>query len=154
MVSLFPARVRVSGISFTYNIAYAAWASITPLLLIGLMPESWDLCDFLRGDGGGGRKQRGILRHADAENRKVFDRWCCVNQQHDGGAGTIFVWTKLKHSSEKTPQGRWLGCKSLTPVHRCIPMFNKRLKQELSALREESSSLQQVKESLKARCLC
>jgi len=40
MVSLFPARIRVSGISFTYNIAYAAWASITPLLLIGLMPWS------------------------------------------------------------------------------------------------------------------
>ncbi|WP_027925923.1 MFS transporter [Pseudomonas sp. URMO17WK12:I12] len=44
MVSLFPARVRVSGISFTYNIAYAAWASITPLLLIGLMPWSPWLC--------------------------------------------------------------------------------------------------------------
>jgi MFS family permease len=44
MVSLFPARVRVSGISFTYNIAYAAWASITPLLLIGLMPWSPWIC--------------------------------------------------------------------------------------------------------------
>ncbi|POA76666.1 MFS transporter [Pseudomonas sp. DP16D-R1] len=44
MVSLFPARVRVSGISFTYNIAYAAWASITPLLLIGLMPWSPWVC--------------------------------------------------------------------------------------------------------------
>ena len=44
MVSLFPARVRVSGISFTYNIAYAAWASITPLLLIGLMPRSPWVC--------------------------------------------------------------------------------------------------------------
>ncbi|OLF51971.1 MFS transporter [Pseudomonas chlororaphis] len=40
MVGLFPARIRVSGISFTYNIAYALWASITPLLLIGLMPWS------------------------------------------------------------------------------------------------------------------
>jgi MFS family permease len=44
MVSLFPARIRVSGISFTYNIAYAAWASITPLLLIGLMPWSPWVC--------------------------------------------------------------------------------------------------------------
>ncbi|KQQ66500.1 MFS transporter [Pseudomonas sp. Leaf127] len=40
MVGLFPARIRVSGISFTYNIAYALWASLTPLLLIGLMPWS------------------------------------------------------------------------------------------------------------------
>jgi len=44
MVNLFPARVRVSGISFTYNIAYAAWASVTPLLLIGLMPWSPWIC--------------------------------------------------------------------------------------------------------------
>ncbi|WP_274643052.1 MFS transporter [Pseudomonas serbica] len=44
MVSLFPARIRVSGISFTYNIAYAAWASITPLLLIGLIPWSPWIC--------------------------------------------------------------------------------------------------------------
>jgi MFS family permease len=44
MVSLFPARIRVSGISFTYNIAYAAWASITPLFLIGLMPWSPWIC--------------------------------------------------------------------------------------------------------------
>ncbi|MBK5399373.1 MFS transporter [Pseudomonas sp. TH39(2020)] len=44
MVSLFPARIRVSGISFTYNIAYAVWASITPLLLIGLMPRSPWIC--------------------------------------------------------------------------------------------------------------
>jgi MFS family permease len=44
MVSLFPARIRVSGISFTYNIAYALWASITPLLLIGLMPWSPWVC--------------------------------------------------------------------------------------------------------------
>ena len=46
MVSLFPARIRVSGISFTYNIAYALWASITPLLLIGLMPWSPWVCVF------------------------------------------------------------------------------------------------------------
>ncbi|HWH87818.1 MAG TPA: MFS transporter [Pseudomonas sp.] len=44
MVGLFPARIRVSGISFTYNIAYAAWASITPLVLIGLMPWSPWIC--------------------------------------------------------------------------------------------------------------
>ena len=44
MVSLYPARIRVSGISFTYNIAYAAWASVTPLLLIGLMPWSPWIC--------------------------------------------------------------------------------------------------------------
>jgi MFS family permease len=44
MVGLFPAHIRVSGISFTYNIAYAAWASITPLLLIGLMPWSPWIC--------------------------------------------------------------------------------------------------------------
>lgn len=44
MVGLFPAHIRVSGISFTYNVAYAAWASITPLLLIGLMPWSPWIC--------------------------------------------------------------------------------------------------------------
>ncbi|RZA04348.1 MAG: MFS transporter, partial [Proteobacteria bacterium] len=44
MVGLFPAKVRVSGISFTYNIAYALWASITPLLLIALMPWSLWVC--------------------------------------------------------------------------------------------------------------
>lgn len=40
MVGLFPPRVRVSGISLTYNIAYALWASTTPLMLIALMPWS------------------------------------------------------------------------------------------------------------------
>jgi MFS family permease len=44
MVGLFPARIRVSGISFTYNLAYALWASTTPLLLIGLMPWSPWVC--------------------------------------------------------------------------------------------------------------
>lgn len=44
MVGLFPARIRVSGISFTYNIAYALWASTTPLLLIALMPWSPWIC--------------------------------------------------------------------------------------------------------------
>lgn len=44
MVGLFPAKIRVSGISFTYNIAYALWASTTPLLLIALMPWSPWVC--------------------------------------------------------------------------------------------------------------
>ncbi len=44
MVGLFPAPIRVSGISFTYNIAYALWASTTPLLLIALMPWSAWVC--------------------------------------------------------------------------------------------------------------
>jgi len=44
MVNLFPAKIRVSGISFTYNIAYALWASMTPLLLIALVPWSPWVC--------------------------------------------------------------------------------------------------------------
>jgi len=44
MVGLFPAQVRVSGISFTYNLAYALWASTTPLLLIALLPWSLWVC--------------------------------------------------------------------------------------------------------------
>ncbi|MDE1165873.1 MAG: MFS transporter [Pseudomonas sp.] len=44
MIGLFPARIRVSGISFTYNIAYALWASVTPLALIALMPWSPWVC--------------------------------------------------------------------------------------------------------------
>lgn len=44
MVGLFPANIRVSGISFTYNIAYALWASTTPLLLIALMPWNIWVC--------------------------------------------------------------------------------------------------------------
>ncbi|MNB56400.1 Biofilm dispersion protein BdlA [compost metagenome] len=39
------------------------------------------------------------------------------------------------------------------PAHRYFPMFNKRLKQELTALREELSSLVQVKESLESEML-
>ncbi|MCD5984844.1 MFS transporter [Pseudomonas sp. CDFA 610] len=46
MVGLFPANIRVSGISFTYNIAYAFWASTTPLLLIALMPWNIWVCVF------------------------------------------------------------------------------------------------------------
>jgi hypothetical protein len=44
MVGLFPAHIRVSGISFTYNIAYALWASTTPLMLIALMPWNPWVC--------------------------------------------------------------------------------------------------------------
>jgi MFS family permease len=44
MVGLFPAQIRVSGISFTYNVAYAVWASTTPLALIALMPWSPWVC--------------------------------------------------------------------------------------------------------------
>lgn len=44
MVGMFPAQVRVSGISFTYNIAYSIWASVTPLLLIAAMPWSPWVC--------------------------------------------------------------------------------------------------------------
>ena len=44
MVGLFPADIRVSGISFTYNIAYAGWASFTPLMLVALMPVSAWVC--------------------------------------------------------------------------------------------------------------
>ena len=47
MVGLFPAAIRVSGISVTYNIAYALWASVTPLLLIALMPwNQWVAVGF------------------------------------------------------------------------------------------------------------
>jgi len=44
MVGLFPANIRVSGISFTYNIAYALWGATTPLMLIALMPWSPWVC--------------------------------------------------------------------------------------------------------------
>lgn len=44
MVGLFPAQIRVSGISFTYNVTYALWASTTPLALIALMPWSPWVC--------------------------------------------------------------------------------------------------------------
>ena len=44
MVGLFPVKIRVSGISFTYNVAYALWASTTPLMLIALMPWSPWVC--------------------------------------------------------------------------------------------------------------
>lgn len=40
MVELFPADIRVSGISLTYNVTYAIWASAMPLMLIALTPWS------------------------------------------------------------------------------------------------------------------
>ena len=57
MVGLFPADIRVSGISFTYNLSYALWASVTPLALIALIPWSpWVCVAFCAGMGaiGGG----------------------------------------------------------------------------------------------------
>ncbi|MEE1866008.1 MFS transporter [Pseudomonas auratipiscis] len=55
MVGLFPPRVRVSGISLTYNIAYALWASTTPLMLIALMPISaWASVGYSLAMGGVG----------------------------------------------------------------------------------------------------
>ncbi len=44
MIGLFPSNIRVTGISLTYNIAYSIWGSITPLILIALMPVSPWLC--------------------------------------------------------------------------------------------------------------
>ncbi|AHG39935.1 MFS transporter [Pseudomonas syringae CC1557] len=44
MIGLFPAGIRVTGISVTYNIAYALWASTTPLMLIVLMPWNVWVC--------------------------------------------------------------------------------------------------------------
>lgn len=40
MVGLFPAQVRVSGISLGYNLAYALWASVTTLGLLASVPWS------------------------------------------------------------------------------------------------------------------
>ena len=65
MVGLFPARIRVSGISFTYNML-RAWASITPLLLIGCAMEPVDLRNLLRGDGHSGCAEGGVFWLADA----------------------------------------------------------------------------------------
>ncbi|TWI52616.1 putative MFS family arabinose efflux permease [Pseudomonas duriflava] len=44
MIGLFPSHIRVTGISFTYNIAYSIWGSVTPLILIALMPVSPWFC--------------------------------------------------------------------------------------------------------------
>jgi len=37
MVMVFPARVRVTGISFSYNIAYAVFGGLTPAVLAWLV---------------------------------------------------------------------------------------------------------------------
>lgn len=50
----------------------------------------------------------------------------------------VFLSNKPAGLFRNLAQGRWLGHNdALTPAHWCPPMFNKRLKQELSALREE-----------------
>ena len=68
MVGLFPARIRVSGISFTYNIAYALWASVTPLALIALMPWSpWVCVAYCVGMGVVGALVSCRLRAASAD---------------------------------------------------------------------------------------
>jgi MFS family permease len=47
MVSLFPPQVRVSGISLTYNLTYAAWASFTTLGLLAAATWSpWALVGY------------------------------------------------------------------------------------------------------------
>ncbi|WP_085594652.1 MULTISPECIES: MFS transporter [unclassified Pseudomonas] len=80
MVGLFPARIRVSGISFTYNIAYALWASITPLLLIALMPWSpWICVIFCAVMGAIGAASAGYFgtRVGEARRSQVHEAGCC-----------------------------------------------------------------------------
>ncbi|MFB4393672.1 MULTISPECIES: MFS transporter [unclassified Pseudomonas] len=73
MVGLFPAEIRVSGISFTYNIAYALWASTTPLALIALMPWSpWVCVGFCAIMGGVGWLT--ALVYAEAVSLRVEER--------------------------------------------------------------------------------
>jgi MFS family permease len=38
MVQVFPARVRFTGVSFSYNVAYAFCGGLTPLLVAALLP--------------------------------------------------------------------------------------------------------------------
>ena len=38
MVRAFPAAIRVSGLSFSYNIAYALFGGLTPVLVSLLLP--------------------------------------------------------------------------------------------------------------------
>jgi hypothetical protein len=37
MVSSFPARVRFSGVSFSYNVAYAVFGGLTPPFVLALL---------------------------------------------------------------------------------------------------------------------
>ncbi|WP_434771969.1 MFS transporter [Pseudomonas entomophila] len=78
MVGLFPAPVRVSGISFTYNLAYAVWASVTPLALIALMPWSpWVCVAFCAAMGLVGAMTGWYFgRHAPLETRAPRAAWC------------------------------------------------------------------------------
>ncbi len=80
MVGLFPARIRVSGISFTYNIAYALWASTTPLLLIALMPWSpWVCVIYCAVMGAVGVASAGYFgtRVGEARQPRVQEAGCC-----------------------------------------------------------------------------
>ncbi|BAQ76892.1 major facilitator family transporter [Pseudomonas sp. Os17] len=81
MVSLFPPRIRVSGISFTYNIAYALWASTTPLLLIALMPWSpWICVIYCALMGAVGVISAGYFGGRVGEERPLADGACAVDQ--------------------------------------------------------------------------
>ena len=53
--------------------------------------EPLDLRDFLRGDGRGGRAQRGVFRHTDAEHRRVSGRRCGVMGKGDWRGFLIFA---------------------------------------------------------------
>ncbi len=80
MVGLFPARIRVSGISFTYNIAYALWASTTPLLLIALMPWSpWVCVIYCAVMGAVGVASAGYFgtRVGEARQPRIQEAGCC-----------------------------------------------------------------------------
>ncbi|BAQ83083.1 MFS transporter [Pseudomonas sp. St29] len=81
MVSLFPPRIRVSGISFTYNIAYALWASTTPLLLIALMPWSpWICVIYCALMGAVGVISAGYFGGRVGEERLLAGGACAVDQ--------------------------------------------------------------------------
>ncbi|ULT71725.1 MFS transporter [Pseudomonas sp. BNK-45] len=81
MVSLFPPRIRVSGISFTYNIAYALWASTTPLLLIALMPWSpWICVIYCALMGAVGVISAGYFGGRVGEERPLAGGACAVDQ--------------------------------------------------------------------------
>ncbi|WP_409284556.1 MFS transporter [Pseudomonas protegens] len=82
MVSLFPPRIRVSGISFTYNIAYALWASTTPLLLIALMPWSpWICVIYCALMGAVGVISAGYFGGRVGEERALAPGPCAVDQR-------------------------------------------------------------------------